>query len=93
MADVDRFARQYLFVDVHQPATAATVADLLENAAAALRGFGEVNVIHLAFDADDQAHAATTSLTIYYERVERRRRSRPDVYPTQPSPPTLRPVD
>ncbi len=76
MADADTFARPYLFVDVHQPATSAAVAQLLEAVAAALRAHGEVIVQHVAFEAGDRAADASISLSVYYDRVERRRTAR-----------------
>lgn len=98
MADVDTFNRSYLFVDVHADADSDGVADLLEAAAAALRQHGHIIVHHIAFDADDAAHNPAMTLTIYYDRVERRQHPRPAGWPVHPSDdntsrPPLRPVE
>ena len=97
MTDSDAFSRHYLFVDVHGAAGGDAVAELLDAAAKALREHGEVNVQHIAFEVAENASGATTSLTIYYDRVERRRRSRSDdagFHPSRGEPlRTLRPVD
>lgn len=69
------FARSYLFVDAPGPADAETVAALLDAAAFALSGHGAVTVQHIVFDTADHAGLGT-SLTVYHDRIERRRRHR-----------------
>ena len=96
MTDADAFARHYLFVNVHDHAGSAAVAELLEAAAAALRSHGEVTVQHIAFEVTEITGSASTSLTLYYDRVERRRHDRQsdvESHPSQLEPRTLRAVD
>lgn len=72
MDDPDGFSRSYLFVDTPGPATADQVAELLAAAATALRAHGQITVQHIAVDLDDYTNG-TCSLTVYYNRIERRR--------------------
>ena len=69
----DRLQRSYLIVAVDAPATSDAVGQLLRQAAARLEGIGLVDVQDLTSSAGTDAAAPTTALTVYYERVERRR--------------------
>ena len=74
--NVDAFARHYLFIDRLGEPTGDTVADLLRAAADRLSGIGEVTVHHLDFEHTDSVHDAAVTLTVYYDRIERRRTDR-----------------
>lgn len=74
-ASADRFSRSYLFIDEAGEPETETVARLFEAAAARLRTIGLVTVQDVTFEPANASQAAAT-LTIYYDRVERRRADR-----------------
>lgn len=76
MADGEATARPYLVVEAAGAATSAVVAELFDRAAKVLRSNGELTVHHVVFESNDRLEDATTLLTVYYDRVERRRTDR-----------------
>ena len=68
--------REYVMVTVDGAADAEHVAVLLERAAAQLRHVGKVDVQAMAYDQDGRSAQPTASLTMYFDRVERRRAAR-----------------
>lgn len=76
MKESEQFNRAYLFVDERGDSSTEAVASLLEAAARALRGHGALTVHHVAFDVDDDAADPRVTLTIYYDRIERRQHPR-----------------
>lgn len=74
-APADRFSRSYFFVDEPGEPDGETVARLLEAAATRLRVIGLVSVQDVTFEYGTGAQPLV-SLTVYYDRVERRRLDR-----------------
>lgn len=68
--------RAYLLISADGPAHADTVAELFERAAADIRRIGLVTVQGVTYDQDAAASSPSCSLTVYYDRIERRRTSR-----------------
>ena len=70
-ASTDRFSRSYFFVDEAGEPDADTVARLLTAAAERLRQIGLVTVQDVTFEFGAGAQPLV-SVTVYYDRVERR---------------------
>ena len=68
--------RAYLVVTVDGVADGETVAVLLERAADRLRHVGKVDVQAVTYEQGETAARPSASLTVYYDRVERRRQPR-----------------
>ena len=68
----DRFSRFYLFREQQGVADADTVATLLSAVATELRGIGVVDVHDLVLAQNENAAAPSVSVTVYYNRHERR---------------------
>lgn len=76
VAEREAAGRPYLVVEVPGAAGSGVVAELFDRAAEVLRSNGELTVHHVVFESTDRVADATTVLTVYYERVERRRTHR-----------------
>lgn len=76
MTHPEPLRRDYLYVALDGPPDTTTVAQVLRLAAERLEGLGPVDVHDVSFAASVDSTRPSSAVTVYYERIERRRVAR-----------------